>query len=400
MSADRHPAYPATQTELAAVRLPIREARTLPPSSYYSPDAFAVERWQVFLRGWRAVLFSDMLDCPGDVLAFDYLDVPLLAVRDGDDIRLFHNVVPYDGCPVQLGARRGAKELVSAYHGLVFGLDGILSRAPWWDGNPKATADAVTNGPRDLIALPVRQWGRLLFADFGGGGDFGTFIAPLAERAGHVDFEKLAPSRKADGTLMTTPCIVVGNWKTHHENACINVFHEASVHAIYRRSPYVPRIRDGVRRYREICDRGLRGLAYSNEEAGNTYLPLPFPELPRLRSGGEDNLITSFYPNLYVSVIGPHVHLTLAEPAGSEDVRLQSITLYDASVAADPETLAMRELVEAAWDASGQEDHAIVAAIQRARRSPAAQPGFFAPFWDRMHHDFLNQLVDDLERTD
>ncbi len=392
--------YPATKQDFAAVRAPIESARTLPPSAYTSNEAFLVERSRIFHKGWRAVAFSDQIPNVGDAVPIDYVGAPLLAVRQSDhNIRVFHNLVAYDGCPVLLDPVEAAGELRSAYHGFVYGLDGKLQRAPFWNGDPEATASAIENENRDLIELPCREWGRMIFVDFSGSGEqaFNDMIEPLQREFGDIKFDSLAPGRENDGTLTRSDIIAGGNWKTHHENACINVYHEASVHEIYRVSAAIPRLENGKRTYREVCDKGLRGLAYTDAAAGDTYMTLPFPPLGRSNTTHEGNAIVSLYPNVYVSVIGPHVHLTLATPVDAENTQIQSISLYEASVAANPDTYEIRCLLEAAWADSAAEDNRIIDAIQRARHSPVAHAGFFAPFWDRLHHDFLNQLLDDIE---
>jgi choline monooxygenase len=392
--------YPATLKDFAEVRAPIGLARTLPPAAYTSRDAFLIERSRVFHKGWRAIAFSDQIPNPGDACPIDYVGAQLLAVRQSNgSIRVFHNLVIYDGCPVLLDPIEAASELTSAYHGFVFGLDGILQRAPFWNGDPEATASAIENEKRNLIELPCREWGRMIFADFSSSGEpaFNDMVAPLQKEFGDIAFNTLAPGRENDGALTRSEIIAGGNWKTHHENACINVYHEASVHEIYRVSVAIPRLENGERTYREVCDKGLRGLAYTDAAAGDTYMQLPFPPLTRTNTTHEGNAIVSLYPNVYVSVIGEHIHLTLATPVDAENTQIQSISLYDRSVAANPDTYEVRCIIEAAWAESGAEDNRVINAIQRARHSPVAQAGFFAPFWDRMHHDFLNQLLDDIE---
>ncbi|MCC5640731.1 hypothetical protein LC593_33880 [Nostoc sp. CHAB 5844] len=385
-----------------AVKRPIDVARTLPPASYYDPAMYEVERVRIFHRGWRAVGFVDQVPAAGDAYPLRYADAPLLLVHGQDGVlRLFHNIVPYDAAPVLLEPARGLSELASAYHGLVFTLEGALSRAPFWNGDPAADRSAVQADLVDLIPVPCRTWGRVVFANIDGRDPdgFERTIAPLEDLLGGITFAALAPERYADGTLALTDETTLGNWKTHHENACINVYHEAAVHAIYRVSTAVPRLTNTKRNYRPINDRGLRGLSYTKEEAGDTYLQIPFPPLPRHDARDDGNVIVSLYPGLYVSVIGAHVHLTIASPMDAEHTRLQSLSLFHPDVAADEESAPIRAAVAAAWDEAVSEDGRIIAAIQAGRRSPVAQAGFFAPFWDEAHHDFLKQVVADLEET-
>jgi len=312
---------------------------------------------------------------------------------------MFHNIVVYDGGPVLLDPAQDLAELVSAYHGHVFDLTGSLLRAPYWNGGVNDDRSAVLADDVDLIPIPCRVWGRVVFANIDGADPdgFDAAVAPLEALLGGVSFDDLAPERHPDGSLATTETTSFGNWKTHHENACINVYHEAAVHAIYRRSESVPRVSNNDRSYRPINDRGMRGLSYTDEQAGDTYLKLPFPPLPRHDARDDGNAIVSLYPCLYVSVIGAHAHLTLATPVDAEHTRVRSLSLFHPDVAADADSVPIRAAVAAAWEEAGAEDARIIAAIQAGRRSPAARPGFFAPFWDEAHHDFLQQVVRDIE---
>ena len=49
-----------------------------------------------------------------------------------------------------------------------------------------------------------------------------------------------------------------------------------------------------------------------------------------------------------------------------------------------------------AWREATEEDARVIASVQARRRSPAAQAGFYAPYWDRPHYEFTKQLVGDL----
>ena len=83
-------------------------------------------------------MFAVELPCAGDARPFDLFDQPLLAVRGSDGtLRIFHNIVPYDGCLALLHPARGLESINTPYHGLRYDLGGRLVGAPYWNGNPE-----------------------------------------------------------------------------------------------------------------------------------------------------------------------------------------------------------------------------------------------------------------------
>ena len=141
MSKRRHAAADGLERFLSAeqrasIRAPISEARTLPRAAFTSQDFFDLEVERIFRRNWMALCFAGALPQRGDVVPLELFGMPLLALR-GDDaqVRVFHNVCPYDGCLVSLDPQERARELVVPYHGWRYDLRGRLRAIPYWDGN-------------------------------------------------------------------------------------------------------------------------------------------------------------------------------------------------------------------------------------------------------------------------
>ena len=386
-----------TEDEIAAVFAPSDRARTLPPRAYLDADFFQRERAEVFWGGWAALCLEDSVPNAGDAIPLDFVGAPLLVVRGHDgNVRVFHNICPYDQCPVLIEPTSGVEQLEAAYHGWRYDLEGKLLAAPYWHGPADSS---IENAPviLDLKEIPIGRFGPVLFANVSANAkqSFDDFIAPLKERYLDIDLESLTIGCGENGLARIDYAQWLGNWKTHHENACINVYHENFVHAAYRASNHVPRVTpDGDKLYENICDRGLRGLRFSHDAAGDTYLDLGVPQLQN-RSGRPvgENIIVSLFPNLYVSLIGAHLHVTIVTPVSQHEVTVITASLYARDVATDAALLPLRSIVEGAWEVAGTEDAAIIAAIHRARLSPAASAGFYAPFWDESHWDFNQQLV-------
>jgi choline monooxygenase len=391
--------------EIASLSAPIELARGLPPKAFFDHEIFEMERRRIFFDGWCAVGFSDFVQNPGDAMPVVFLGTPLVLVRQLDhSLKIFHNVVPYDSAPVLQEAIRNADQLIGAYHGFVYGLDGCLIDAPYWSGGSGSATDEIDVGRFNLNEIASAEWGRIVFANVSGNraSDFDAYISPMRDELRWFDFSSLQPGMTASASPSLWDCTCTGNWKTHHENACMNVYHENFVHEIYRNSPSIPRVTNGSRNFRAVDNRGVRGLAYTDEQAGETYLELPLPPLPRVTEAGppsENNLILSLYPNLYVSIIGAHCHATIVTPLGPENVHLQSLNFF-ADTGEGQIDRQIIELIEAAWAQAVEEDGRIISAIQNGRRSPLAQSGHYAPFWDGPHYSFNAQVLADLLKGD
>src|SRR5258708_13200047 len=68
------------------------------PGRYFTDEAFfAVERRRVFEASWTCIGLSADVGFKGDMCAVTLLGYPLLMVRDGETLRVFHNVCSHRG---------------------------------------------------------------------------------------------------------------------------------------------------------------------------------------------------------------------------------------------------------------------------------------------------------------
>ena len=94
-----------------AVRRPLREAQTLPPACYFSPEFYQREVDEIFLKKWNLVGRVDYLQKPGDFMARELAGVHFMVIR-GDDgvLRAFVNHCRHRG-----GAAAGGTRKLSTY---------------------------------------------------------------------------------------------------------------------------------------------------------------------------------------------------------------------------------------------------------------------------------------------
>jgi phenylpropionate dioxygenase-like ring-hydroxylating dioxygenase large terminal subunit len=343
-------------------------------------------------------MFGCELPGPGDARAFDLFDMPLCAARGTDGrLRVFHNIVPYDGCLAVRGERRGLTEIETYYHGLVYDLAGRLVGAPYWDTKPHAGPEALGGRDGDLVEIRSEERLGVLFVDLSGGeaGDIDAWLAPwraLALR--DFDVDRLVPARDAEGRPLIERRSVAANWKTYQENASINLLHEAFTHEIYRRSPEVPRVGpDGKPRFELTMEGKLVAFAHSRQMSGQTYPPIVLPTAGHDPAVQPDwGFFTTLYPNINVPLLDAFAKVNIAIPTGPGKTELAHLRFYAPEAIVHPDFQAEEEAVQKLFDQIHWEDQLAIEAVQSARRSPVWRQHYYAPFWDALHHRF-NQLV-------
>lgn len=120
-----------TRSERDAVMAPISDAVTLPSQAFTSDAWYALEVERIFARNWTGTMFGCELPDAGDAAPFDLFDRPLFAVRGDDEhLRVFHNIVPYDGCLAVLAPSKRLEAIEIPCHGLRHDFRGRLAAAP------------------------------------------------------------------------------------------------------------------------------------------------------------------------------------------------------------------------------------------------------------------------------
>ncbi|WMP19427.1 aromatic ring-hydroxylating oxygenase subunit alpha [Thiothrix lacustris] len=392
----------------ASIRASIAEARTLPRQAFTSEAFFALEQERIFNTQWLALCFAQQLPQPGCLLPLEFAGIPLLVVH-GDDgkLRVFHNIVPYDGCLAVIGTPADVpSDITTPYHGWRYDLRGKLIAIPFWDGNAQGDLAALRGRCGDLVEIPSQTELGILFINLNGKADpFDVAIQPLRHILSDYRTDDLAIGQDEDGQpLIDTSENLATNWKTHYENWAINVLHEGFTHEIYAESPQIPRVNTtGEKTYVEHMDGSLMALSYRERDFAETY---ELDEVPFTHLGidpehlPEHAYIGSLFPNLHFAAFPYFIHFIIALPVSAGQTLTLRAQLYDAASAANPDYLEERLGILADFQQAGQEDGRITEAVQKARRSPAFEQQFYAPFWDRMHYNFSNQVLDVLENTD
>ena len=296
---------------------------TLPARLYGCPDAWTRERSEVFGRSWLFVGHEAEAVAPGDWMASDIAGHRLLVVRGADGIlRAFHNVCRHRAGPLTTGASGHCEgELVCAYHGWRYALDGRLRAA---------TGFGAVEGfdPREfgLLGLRLEVWRGLAFVNLD------PDAAPLA---GHVaPLEALLAGR---GLGIAAPALrrshdLACDWKVYAENY-LEGYHIGSVHP------------------------ALAGELGAAEYRVRVEGDLVVQEAVGVNDGPQAGVWGWLWPNLGVNVYRDGAMIERMTPVGPGRTRLDYLFLNDGGVGALGEVLQASDRLTA-------EDAAICEAVQ------------------------------------
>jgi len=126
------------------------EAR-IPASAFFCPDIFAQERQALFFDTPQPVAFSGEIPDPGNYLALQVVDTPVLLTRDENGtLHAFINACSHRGAPVASGSGQ-ARSLVCPFHGWAYNMDGALR------GRPQDEYFSTPHPDCALTPLPVSE---------------------------------------------------------------------------------------------------------------------------------------------------------------------------------------------------------------------------------------------------
>ena len=121
---------PAFHTQYKQTMLPRAKAHQMPGQLYTSPEIFAAEKEQIFMKTWLCVGREEQIANPGDYMTGEVMAEPYIVARNKDgNIHAFLNMCRHRGVPVAEGAGN-ARGFSCPYHAWFYDLEGKLVAAP------------------------------------------------------------------------------------------------------------------------------------------------------------------------------------------------------------------------------------------------------------------------------
>jgi choline monooxygenase len=204
----------------------IARAATIPARLYVDPVYFELERDRIFAKTWQLASRAEQLRETGDFVVADVAGERVVLVRDGSDVRGFHNICLHRAGPVAEGCGR-RKTLQCRYHGWTYDLHGALIRAPEMEETEGFSPDDMR-----LLRVQTAVWGPLVFVNLDlKAPPLEHYLEDIGERA----------SRFAIGDMrfvMRREYELACNWKVYVDNY-LEGYHLPVVHpGLYKELDY------------------------------------------------------------------------------------------------------------------------------------------------------------------
>jgi nitrite reductase/ring-hydroxylating ferredoxin subunit len=357
-----------TATERERVMTALAHASTLPPHAYTDPEVWAREADAIFRHDWVCVARVDQVPNPGDHVAVDLLDQPLIVIRDDDGtIRALSNVCLHRAMPLVSGAG-SARWIVCPYHRWSYARDGTLHTAPLMDG----AADFDVEQCR-LPQLAVEEWQGFVFVSMDAdAAPLAPRLEPLTDHLAPYGLDRLVI---ADTIEFDSPW----NWKLLVEN-----FMEAYHHIGPHRDTF--QVSNPAKDSFVVDNDGgpwsllyMPGAAGPDEQHGDGSFGLPlFSGVDRER--GDDLLAACVYPTLLFAVTGKLATWYEVVVLSHDRLTLRIHLLLEPEVAADPDVIAALPMIREGLSWIHGEDIPVNEGPWRGLHAPLATQGRLSPY--------------------
>ena len=364
------------------VRRPLREAKTLPPECYTSPEFYAREIETIFMKKWNLIGRGDYVPNPGDYMVGSLVGVSFVVMRGADgEIRGFVNTCRHRGARL-LDGEGSCERIVCPYHGWTYATDGRLEFA-------NGMETAVDFDPTDYGLREIRLaiWSGFLFVSFDPTGpDIETYVGDLGDHLASYRLEDMVTVKREEFLVET-------NWKSYVENS-MESFHHATVH---KNSVYNPRIK----KRNVIGDPGHYVLVQS-DSGGETRALLPgdtgFPNIRTLKgpaARGSQYLL--IYPATMIGCDVDSMWFKQMVPEGPDRVRNIIAICFPRETVERKDFDRVAPSYFSRFDIAIAEDNAIAEQQYQGLVSPFAQSGRFSerePMVHAIDNWVLDQVLD------
>lgn len=348
----------------------IRQATTLPASSYSSAAFHDHEREVIFRRDWVCAGIVDEMPATGSWTARTTGGLPVLFVRDkAGTLRAFLNVCRHRASPLCEEGESHASSLIRCpYHSWLYQLDGSLARASGI-GEP----DGFDVADYSLKPVQLAEWRRMVFICF----DDGATPLDVGRLGAAIDAYPLESMELALSETNERPF----NWKVLLENYSEN-YHTPFVHPEIDTSANedYPMISEGITLY--AWDRPLRPSGSRVDEIRATLLPGEpgWSELAAVAMDGPYGIggYLTVWPNLMMNVF-PGAFLAMwMEPIGATTTRVERRLYIRPEIDAT-----VRQSIVAAHRRVHDQDVDICTRVQRSHNAGLDADGVLATVEER-----------------
>ena len=374
-----------SKAKLDVVRKPIEESHGLPNECYTSQEYTKIERKKLFEDKWIVVGVASSVPNKGDAKPFNFLDLPIIILRDKKNkIRVFHNVCSHRGYKILQKPCNIKNTLRCPYHSWAYNTDGKLVATPHIGGMNKHTAKNFNKSDSGLKEIRSAVWLDLIMINLSNNEiPFEKYIKPLSDRWSKFWPEKdrklISHSNDFGYFQLRANC----NWKFAIENYC--------------ESYHLPWVHPGLNSYSKIEDHyHIQGLPNRFAGQGTTvYNPILkgkekfpcFPSWPKEKHHIAEYV--ALFPNVMLGIHKDHYYAYWLEPVNHKYTIEHMEIYYVGERAANSKKFkSLRKKNYKLWKAVQSEDLNIIEGMQEGRNSPSYNGGNFSPIMDNPTHHF------------
>lgn len=357
-------------------RTELQRSRHISGDIYTSPEVYAQEIEEYFLKDWLFVGRVEQYEKAGDYQARRLLGKPILIARNKEGkIQAFHNMCRHRGVEVASG-EGNVRSFKCPYHGWTYDLNGGLVGAAYM----KDTEGFDPSGCK-LPSIHLEIWRGNIFINFA------AQPRPFDEAMAHLegDFAMLHTEncRLADITRTTLKC----NWKFFHENL-MDYYHVGVLHAktFGQRFSWTPE--------NLVLKPGggltMRYLASPSTPDGVSM----FGKAPWLENEENSFACTAYYPpNLTLFGRIDMVKIITAWPTGPNSCEVLIYMMFPQEFHAHENFAEKVDVYRKYQHEIYEEDRSMIESMQLAMSLPNYEPGPLSVMEKPIHH-FLSSYVD------
>ena len=351
-----------------AINPKIESAETLPGKFYGSPDIFSRAKEAIFSKSWQFAASLNDVKTPQTVYPFyflkDYLDEPLILVRDENDkLHCLSNVCTHRGNILVEGTQK-MSQIRCCYHGRLFKLDGKMKSMPEFDETKNFPSKTD-----DLPLVPFKQWSKFIFCSLNPGFDFETAYNPMIDRVNFLPLDQLVYDSSRSHEYL-----VRSNWALYCEN--------------YLEGFHIPYVHKGLSSSIDYKNYSYEIYEYSNLQIGNVKEGTEIFEFP---TGHIDKgkRVGAFYfwifPNMMFNFYPWGLSLNIINPLAPELSKVSFKTYVWDTTKLDKGAGAQLDTVE-------REDEEIVERVQKGVNSILYKKGRYSAKMEKGVHHFHTLL--------
>lgn len=348
----------------------IAKAKTIDTDYYTSTHYYNESKEKIFVPSWQFIGDTDLVKENASAYPFTllehYLNEPLLLTKDKDGaLHCMSNVCTHRG-NLMVYEPCKLNQLRCKYHGRLFSLDGKFISMPEFK--------EVENFPTaadNLHALPLFQWGKLLFTSLNATVPADNYFKEMIDRVGWLPMNRL--EYRAD---LSKDYHVKASWALYCENY-LEGFHIPFVHAglnaVLDFGEYTTEVfrycnlQLGIGKKGDICfDLPKDSVDYGKEVAAYYFWVFP-------------NMMFNFYPW--------GLSLNIVQPINVSETKVSFLTyVFDESK--------LNTGAGSGLDEVEHEDEEVVENVQKGIRSRFYTHGRYAPNREQGTHHFHSLIAE------